>query len=250
MKLKTKRRLNKLLLSILAAIFLITSAAATHIHESYLFSSVGSNSVFITSPEGAEVQGSATGFEVKAPSGKVYTLTNAHVCGLQKDGIVMVGEKRNSGRLIPKRVIEVYTENDLCLVEGLEGYEGLSLADSYSIGDLNYTTGYPLGEALNFSSGYLKELGEVEILAEVDLSECHGKNLKIEHIQDLFGHFDVCVVIRRSVQTNIVIYPGNSGSPMVNAFGHVTGVIFAANNRTAWGSAVPLDDVKEFLKPY
>lgn len=230
---------------------MISALTADQFHIAYILSKVGSNTVFITNPEGAVLRGSATGFEVKAPSGRVYTLTNAHVCALEHNGFVMVGEKRDSQRLIPRRILEVYDENDLCLVEGLPNYEGLTLADSYNIGDLNYAIGYPLGAALNLSSGYLKEIVKVAIpMQEIPLEQCVGKHLKIATFLTFFGPVKMCTIERQAIDTNITIHPGNSGSPMVNAFGHVTGVIFASNNRTAWGCAVPLEAVVEFLKPY
>lgn len=225
--------------------------SAPHMHSAYLISKVGSNTVFITNPKGGLLRGSATGFEVIAPSGKVYTLTNQHVCELGKDGIIMVEEKRHSGRLVPKKIIEVWAENDLCLIEGLDGYEGLSLADEADIGDLNFTLGYPLGEALNLSSGFLKELTKVQIVLEsIDPKNCTEEGMSVSKIETFFGPMEFCVITRRAMSTNIPTYPGNSGSAMVNMFGHVTGVIFASSSRTAWGSAVPLSDVKEFLKPY
>lgn len=235
------------LASILAFGMLITPFA----HSTYLLSKVGKNTVFIRSPEGALHRGSATGFEVIAPSGKIYTLTNAHVCGLQKDGFVLVQEKLHSGRSIPRRVLEVYAENDLCLVEGLEGYSGLSLANSADIGDLNYAIGYPLGEEMNLSNGYLKGIANVGIyMQEIPLDQCTGPYLKKEKVYTFFGPIEICTQVRKAMQTNIPIYPGNSGSPMVNAFGNVTGVVFASNSETKWGSSVPLEDVITFLGAY
>lgn len=220
-------------------------------HSAYLFSKVGSQTVYIQAPEGARYQGSATGFQIKAPSGTVYTLTNAHVCELQKDGMVMIKEKQNSGRLIPRRVIEVWAQNDLCLVEGLTGYSGLTLADSWEVDDINWAIGYPLGEALNMTSGFLKEKANVDIaLMEVEPAQCKGVGMHVEKIDLGFISFPVCFVTRSAIQTNITIFPGNSGSPMVNAFGNVTGVVFASNSFTAWGSSVPLEDVIEFIKAY
>jgi len=229
------------------AIFSV-SLSARPIHNSYLIDKVGSQTIFISNPEGAEHQGSATGFQVKAPSGRVYTLTNAHVCDLQKDGVLMI--KLHSGRSIPRRVIEVYTENDLCLVEGLEGYGGLSLASSYSILDENFVLGFPLGEEMDFSRGYLKGLGTVYILTGIPFEQCKGPRLKPIVVPTLFGPFPMCVLEHQAIKTNIPIFPGNSGSAMVNSFGNVTGVIFASSNQTNWGSAVPLETIKTFLSAY
>lgn len=246
-----KKKLHWVKLTALLILATSFSLSVDHLHSAYLLDKVGSNSVYIQSPAGAKIQGSATGFEVVTPSGKVYTLTNAHVCELQKDGNVLVQEKRYSNRLIPKRVIEIYEENDLCLVEGLEGYEGLSLASSWNVGDLNYAIGYPMGEAMNLSSGFIKEQANVKIIeTEIDAADCKGPHQHMEKFPTFLGNLDFCVTIRRAIQTNIPIFPGNSGSPMINAFGHVTGVVFASNNETHWGDSVPLEDVKEFLKAY
>ena len=236
----------------LAIFTAVISFSSGMIHSAYIESKVGSNTVYIRSDKDAKLQGSATGFEVKAPSGKVYTLTNAHVCGLaDKNGILLVQEKRYSDRLIPKHVIEVYEDNDLCLVEGLQGYEGLTLADSSAVGDLVWAVGYPLGQGMNISSGRIKGYNPVEI-ADMDIpaAECTGKKMHMETFNMFFYTIDVCIVERDSVSTDVPTFPGNSGSPMVNVFGNVEGVIFASNSDTYWGSAVPLDYVNKFLKPY
>ncbi len=236
--------------TILSVLILTLSLIGPQLQHHYLRSHVGSQVLYIQNPDGAAIRGSATGFAVKAPSGKVYTLTNAHVCALQKDGFVMVGTHPNNP-LTPRRVIQVYTYNDLCLVEGMAGYEGLSLADSYDIGDINHVIGHPLGQAQDFTTGVLKD--KVAILLpeeEVSLDKCNGPYQSVERVQSWLGEMDMCMVKRYAIATNIVIYGGNSGSPMVNSFGNVTGVMFAGNNRTAWGYAVPLEDVIRFLKAY
>jgi len=199
-------------------LFTVSSFSAGLIHEGYIASRVGDNVLFIKNPVGALHRGSATGFEVKAPSGKIYTLTNAHVCELQKDGFLLVEEKRHSDRFIPRRVLEIYEDNDLCLVEGMEGYSGLTLADDITVGQSAWEIGYPLGQELNISKGCIK-----------------GFNT---------------VLKQYAAQTDVPTFPGNSGSPLVNMYGNVIGVVFASNPRTAWGSAVPLEMVKQFLKAY
>lgn len=238
-------------LTALFSFTVLAAVASNFAHISYIESRIGDNTVYVRSPEGAKLQGSGTGFEVIAPSGKVYTLTNAHVCGLAKDGIIMVGEKLHSNRLVPKRVLEVYQDNDLCLIEGLENYSGLSLANSIEVGDSVWAVGYPLGQAMNISSGRVKSFRYVDIMDdETDPKDCTKPNQKVMQFNTLFGPIDVCTVKRYAAQTDVSTFPGNSGSPLVNVYGNVVGVIFAANRQTTWGEAVPLNYVKDLLKAY
>lgn len=131
-------------LSALGVFIILMTLSANMAHMSFIESKVGSNVVLIRSPEDAPLKGSATGFEMKAPSGKIYTITNAHVCGLANSkGIIMVEDKLHSGRLLPKRVIEVYKADDLCIVDGLEGYEGLTVGSEPTIGQSVIAIGYP-----------------------------------------------------------------------------------------------------------
>lgn len=233
---------------LLIAIISLTAVSAPRLHEQWLQSHVGDAVVFITSPKGALRQGRATGFQVTAPSGTVYTITNQHVCELAKDGVLMVGEKAKSGRMLPRRILEIDEEADLCLVEGLTGYGGLTIAGGYAVGDYNYVLGHPLGGPIDLMAGFLKQVKPIFIpLMEVNLDDCNGPGLTKRELPTLFGSFLVCFKERPAVLTNITIFAGNSGSPMVNAFGRVTGVVFAANTRTNQGYAVPLENVKRFL---
>lgn len=237
--------------SLLTILMVVSAFSAQDLHSHFIESYVGDNTLYIHSPAGAVIQGSGTAFEVVAPSGKVYTLTNAHVCGLAKDGIVMVEDKLHSKRLLPKRVIEVYQDNDLCLVEGLEGYSGLKLADSITVGEHLWAVGYPLGKPMNISSGRVKGFGNVYIAnPEMSPADCVGKDLKVEVYPGFFGDIELCVMRRYAAQTDIPTFPGNSGSAAVNMFGNVAGVIFASNTMTNWGEAVPLSFIQDLLKGY
>jgi S1-C subfamily serine protease len=48
-----------------------------------------------------------------------------------------------------------------------------------------------------------------------------------------------------------ISYGGNSGSPVVNFWGNVVGVLFAGNSRAITESfTVPLKNIKEFIDQY
>lgn len=228
-----------------------TVLVADRAHKEYLEHYIGDQVLFVTNTPESKVKGSATGFHVKAKSGNVIFVTNAHVCELKDDkNILMVQDTLNSQRLVPRRVLEIYKDNDLCAVEPLPGYEGLSLADDLSVGEPVWAIGYPLGESLNISNGRVKDFGTTSLISRIPIEQCHGPNLSKQTVQYWFFITEVCVVTFESVQTDVVIYGGNSGSPLLNIWGNVTGVVFAANTRTNWGRAVPLDHLKKLLSAY
>lgn len=238
-------------ITMLTSSMLLLSLSADTLHKKYIESKIGNSTVFIKSPQGAEHQGTATGFEIRAKSGKIYTLTNAHVCGLQKDGVIMIEDKLNSHRFIPKRVIEVYEDNDLCLVEGMDNYQALELADNLDVGDLVTSVGYPMGGPMNVSSGRVKNFDNVEIIdSGTKPEDCIGKHKAPRSYDTIFGAMNVCVIERYAVETDVTTFPGNSGSPLVNIYGNVVGIVFASNNQTHWGDAVPLFFIKDLLKAY
>jgi hypothetical protein len=50
-------------------------------------------------------------------------------------------------------------------------------------------------------------------------------------------------------KTNILIRPGNSGSPVVDFWGNVVGIVFASDNYN-WGSVVSYRDLEKFLSNF
>jgi hypothetical protein len=56
-------------------------------------------------------------------------------------------------------------------------------------------------------------------------------------------------VTYRAYITNMLIQPGSSGSPAVNFWGNVVGVVFATDS-AGWASVVSYDDLRDLLKKY
>lgn len=249
---KKKHIINALSIKIGIGLFLFI-LALPYIHEKMLFKYVSPSVIRIVSPSNYNSGG--TGFQVKAPSGITYTVTNRHVCSLQEDGFMAAKTTDEGGVITLLKVIKISKKTDLCLLEGIPGFSGLRVAGSAGPDDDIATIGHPLLEHVTMTRGTITNKQEIEMIGAVNLTdkECAeeygGKNIKLPPIVQFFlGVERACIIKVQTYRTTATIFPGNSGSPLVNIFGNVTGVMFAAKDGQNWGYAVTLEDLKEFLE--
>jgi S1-C subfamily serine protease len=234
------------------------------LHGLYLRTTVGSKVYKIQGKLGG---GGGTGFAVKAPSGIDYIVTNSHVC----EGALSQSEDKtsllvvNEDGAMRRKIIENSDFTDLCLLEGLPGVEGLSVGSEPSIGQVIAAVGHPRLRPLSISRGEVVGRTDVQIVAYVMKSgderldavlgaedgKCDLPKNKIEEVDHwLFGHVKLCTnVTKDTIMSTVVIFPGNSGSPIVDFWGNVTGVAFASDG-TNWALIVSNKDLKQFLRRY
>lgn len=232
----------------LAAIYLATNG--NEIHESYLYKNVGNVVVSITRADG---HSGGTGFHVKAPSGKTYIMTNKHVCQLKDSKGIVYVKTETSDKAMPKRVIEQYKEHDLCLVEPIEGVKGIKVSSGLEARDSVYVLGHPGLRALTLSKGNYISDDIIQIASyNTKKEDCEGKfiDLSEDIFAAMFGVNSACIVSHQTNAVTAVIYPGSSGSPAVNFYGNLVGVIFAGSNANTDGHMVPLSFVEDFLEQY
>lgn len=194
-------------------------------------------------------QGTGSGFHVKAPSGNTYILTNNHVCEIADSNNTLI--IRNNRSMIPRKIIAKYKSHDLCLIEGLPGYNsGLSVAKSLSIGEDVVLIGHPSGRPLTLSKGEFIHTRLI-YLPNTNIKDKNTCNLNLGRWISFLGLIELCIIPSYANGLSNPSYPGNSGSPVVNKWGNVIGVLFAGN-RTQLNDnyMVPLYEIKNFLKDY
>ncbi len=238
--------------SLVIAFCLALTGCGDFLHVAALRSQVFDKVVYVyTNPN--EKSG-GTGFHVKGKSGQTVLMTNNHICEGAKNGMLFVkGEL--SPRAIPRRVLEMSKEGDACIVEPLPGVEGLTLSkNEVEDGNHYHVFGHPLLYPLAHSAGeYLQSL-LIEILHHEMLDpndgSCKGPRQRVESYMTWLGPVSVCIQSEPSEQLSIQIYPGNSGSPLLNDSGEVVGIMFASQRGTIFSFAVPLPVLRNLLEMY
>jgi len=252
---------------ILKALLVLTIVGSGHlIHQSFMRHYIGKNSVMLYGPEG----GGGSGFFVKAPSGKKYILTNRHVCGLHKNGYMEVYLK-DQIRLMRKKIAHVYKDHDLCLIEAPIGPSGLNIATFNPFAGIIAIIGHPKLRPLIVATGQHIGFKTIELITAINVKpdQCDGriidldkKSIKNQIIPDtvylkdvtspqpnMFTLRNICLKSYYSSALHAYSRGGSSGSPVVNFFGQVVAVLFAGHRGDQFESyAVPLADIKEFLK--
>ncbi len=175
-------------------------------------------------------RGGGTGYLIKDPRFGIVILTNKHICDmdpadeifvLDQDDAVYYSKIRRKARL-----------TDLCLIETpqelLTKYEGLSLAPDgtkLEYAETLYVYGHPGLRKLTGSSGPF-------------VNESWVPRFSDDHIE---------APTLRIGRSDIVIYPGSSGSPVLNKDGQVVGTVFGYEGQNHIALFVPLREMIEFL---
>lgn len=264
------------------ALLLGVGIAAPKMHTQYIRSNVGDSVVMLTNkiPGSEGGYGGGTGFHITAKSGRTVIVSNRHVCMAGKDQGFMFGSVRGRTRIHKLKIIELFSDSDLCVLEPIDGVSPLKLGSPPTEGQSVWAVGHPnlqprtvtKGEVqgfewMAFAVGAIGYSGFTEddckysnrFIANVEKSRL-GKSVALNKITN-FDSVDqiesvpsetvkLCVERNLSMVTNVPIYKGNSGSPVVDDFGRVVSVIFATNMDGMWGQAITYFDLKKLLSKY
>jgi len=180
-------------------------------------------------PASEETPALGSGFII-TPQGHI--LTNSHV--VERAAVVHV--RLNDGRRLPARVLGFDPPTDIALlkVDASGPLPAAPLGDSDALrrGELVLAIGSPFGLRQTVTFGIVSAVGRRREEIRVREGENHG-------------HFDF-------IQTDAAISRGNSGGPLVNAWGQVVGVNTAmlgspSAQAPGIGFAVPINLAKRVL---
>lgn len=242
------KKLQSVLVPFLLLMVLVCSIFGQNIKDGYYRKHIGSDVVRIFNEE---MTGGGTGFHVEAESGEVYILTNKHICEMGKKSGKVVIEK--DGRILERRIIEVFEAHDLCLIEKMPGEShGLEVAKKLKLGEDVLVLGHPGLRDLTMSHGEFigPDLIYLQNMKIETAEECNGKFIDHPMAIFLLGH-GICLESFETSAISSITYGGNSGSPVVNKYGNVVGVLFAGSPAQSTDShMVPLKHIKDFLRKF
>ncbi len=148
-----------------------------------------------------------------------YILTAQHVIDKAKEIEVRLADlQRVSAKLI---AADAQTDLALLKIDAERELPILPLGDSdgINVGELAVVFGYPFGRESSMSLGIISRPGRT--------------------YQDSAGY--------ELIQTNAGAYAGGSGGPLLNAKGHVIGMITMASERGSMGFATPVNVIKRIV---
>lgn len=187
-------------------------------------------------------------------SGTIYSsdsshsevLTNAHVCGVVKNGGLVHTSSGGSYMVTSFKVSEIH---DLCLLTvaaDLGGHTRISLAPPTLL-DTSTVAGHPRLLPLIVTSGHFSQKMIIQIMTGV--KACTQEDLQNPDTI-LFCVFAGGLPIIKSFESLVVsntIQPGSSGSAVYDSTGALAAVIFAGAGDFGYGLAVPQEYVYSFL---
>lgn len=251
-------KIFKISLITLASLVLLffTIIQGPQIHSYFLRSYVGKKVVTVSQNFGDRI-GGGTGFYVKGASGKTYIMTNGHVCLIDREHM-NISENMDSV-MVSHKVLKFDKKHDLCLIEANDDIEGLDVASSVGIGEIIGLIGHPGLRPLTLARGEIIGKTKIELMWAVNIPDslCIGRNISVDKLKPadaalarFYRIESICIASLQSNMANVIAYGGNSGSPVVNFYGNVVGVLFAGSEQPTDSYLVPLEDIKRFLKDF
>ena len=244
------RKKTLVILSFLALIFVMIGSVDQKMSK-YRWIDVAEHIYLVTSENWH-----GTGFAVQDDEGRVFIVTNRHVCGFQGVPLII---KDYMGNEYPVTKRWLSRTTDLCAIEAPANAIPLKIAKSTEVGAEFVTAGYPLVQFMQQNKGHVIGFSEDSIWLkhsipeELSEAQCNDVGQIISNKGPDGKPYLICKVELKDVAvTDMFIGGGASGSPIIDAQTHeVIGVLFGGKQvgySLVLGSFIQIDTLKAFLK--
>ena len=189
-----------------------------------------------------------TGFVVEGKSGRKFMMTAGHVCdaAAENKSLLYTDIGRNNTVFLGWASIN---SHDICILghvsSDLPAYE---MGSEPEITDKLWALGFPSAYPLTVMSGNVIGSVDVTIATDHSLSECTGIYKKIQQTFLGIPIGEVCAISGKEIAVTMSVAPGASGSPVVNRYGKLVGIVSAENNAAAnWLLMVPQESLEKVV---
>jgi len=228
-----------------ALVVAVLVMVAPKLWEEHRWDVAQSNVVKVTGREGTS---GGTGFFTYVGD-RLMVITNAHVCeGVREGSAVYLRNLKDIGT---GQVVLIGRSVDLCLIEPKFTFHasGLPISTEVNDGETITVYGHPLLRGFTAYSGRVVGKTIATLLSRFlpsAKSTCPPGEQRID-LNMLFFSVPACTREYDVIDISANTYPGNSGSPVLNKYGRVVGVIFIADTRNDEGGMVPLSELTKFI---
>jgi S1-C subfamily serine protease len=242
---KTVWGLTKLAILTALMFFLVLEGETIRRQVIWLATADSTVLLFAHRADGNEYSGTA--FYARTSNGQVVAISNRHVCEESTDGHLHI--VFNDGSTAVTRIIRMSKKVDLCMLEAPPFALPLRVGNYQPMpSDMVFAFGHPDGMPLTWTQGTVigrTRFSTTEQMSAYDVTynRCQWENSKIETIDGKLH----CTETGEMVHTTIPVDGGSSGSPLLDSYGSVAGVVSAMTTSNGWAAAIPLDQLKGFL---
>lgn len=257
------------LITVASVIFVIFAILTIpDMHQYYIGVYSGSKTVLVWDMHpNSQLQMGGTGFHVKAPSGRTYLITNRHVCEDSVDGQHMSVTYNESEFRV--KILKTVQE-DICVLEPIPGVRGFRTASTWQGWGKIYTVGFPGLHDYVYHEGYRMALKaathSIRILHDGETTDhwskrfdssikekhCNWPNQTREWFRDDSvtppERVEMCQTTLPIIRTTMRAVGGASGSPVMNKFGQIIGIVAIRYNKLLLSGAIPVEYINKALE--